>query len=146
MALTHNPNSDPTAAPREVLVASPHLVGTVYDRKVALIVEGGRQGFRGVVVNAAFRKSILAARKSLQSKPLSRLSEPEPIALGMIQWAPGKLEEEIRSGVWMPTATTMQAVLASEDDLWANLLRGIGRSVLQESLGIKHFPKDVHAN
>lgn len=146
MALTHNPNSEPAAVPRQVLVASPHLRGTAYDRKVALIVEGGRLGFHGVIVNEAFRKSVVAARKSLQAKPLSRLSLPDPVELGVIHWAPGKLEEEIRSGVWMPTATTMETVLASQDELWATLVRGIGRSVLRDGLGIKQFPKDVRVN
>lgn len=146
MSLTHNPNSEYTSTPRQVLVASPHLHGTGYDRKVALIVEGGRGGFRAVLVNEAFRKSLLAARKYLQSKPHNRLSEPERIELGMIDWAPGKLEEEIRSGVWMPTATTFATVLASQDELWANLVRGIGRSVLRDSLGIKKFPQDVRVN
>ena len=146
MALAHNPNSEHTAAPRQVLVASPHLYGTAYDRKVTLIVEGGRSGFRGVVVNEAFRRSLLAARQSLQRKPQSRMDNPEPIELGVIDWAPGKLEEELRSGVWMATATTFETVLASQDDLWANLVRGIGRSVLRDSLGIKQFPKDVRGN
>jgi len=146
MALIHNPNSEQTSAPRQVLVASPHLHGTAYDRKVALIVEGGRAGFKGVVVNEAFRKSLLAARKSLQGKPVNRMSLPEPIVLGVIDWLPGKLEEEIRSGVWMPTATTFDAVLASQDDLWANLVRGIGRSVLRQALGITRFPQDIRVN
>ena len=146
MALIHNPNSEHTSTPRQVLVASPYLQGTPYDRKVALIVESGRIGFRGIIVNEAFRKSLLAARESLESKPPSRWSTREPIELGVIEWAPGKREDEIRSGVWMPTATTMETVLAGKDDLWANLVRGIGRSVLREALGINRFPKDVRVN
>ena len=146
MALIHNPNSEHTSAPRQVLVASPHLHGTAYDRKVALLVEGGRTGYKAILVNDAFRQSLVAARKSLQQNKVPRLSEPERIALGVIDWAPGKLEDEIRSGVWMPTATTFETVLASQDDLWANLVRSIGRGVLREGLGIKRFPRDVQAN
>jgi len=146
MALIHNPNSEHTTAPHPVLVANPHLQGTPYDRKVALIVEGGRTGFRGIVVNDAFRRSLVEARKALEAKPVSRLDVSDPIELGMIEWGPGKLEDEVNSGVWMPTTTTFEKVLASQDDLWVNLVRGIGRNVLRTSLGIKRFPKDLRAN
>ena len=146
MALTNNPHPEQTSVPRQVLVANPHLHGTPYDRKVALIVEAGRAGYRGIVVNEAFRQSLIAARKSLQGKPHSRLDTPESIELGMIQWAPGTLEDEIRSGVWIPVATTFETMLASEDHLWATLVRGIGRTVLREALGISSFPQDVRVN
>jgi putative AlgH/UPF0301 family transcriptional regulator len=146
MALTHNPNSEYTSARHQVLVASPHLHGTTYDRKVALVVEGGRGGFRGVEVNKVFRQSLMAAQESLRAKPLSRLSMPKPVALSVIDWGPGELEGEIRSGVWMPTSTTFATVRASQDNLWVNLVRGIGRSVLRDSLGIKRFPKDIRVN
>ncbi len=146
MALIHNPNSEYTATPRQVLVANPHLRGTPYDRHVALIVEGGRTGFRGVVVNDAFRRSLVASQKAPEAAPKSRLDVPEPIELRVIEWAPGKLEDEIRSGVWMPTSTTFEAVLASDDELWASLVRSIGRGVLREALGIQKFPADVRTN
>jgi len=146
MALIHNQNSEHTSTPRQVVVASPHLYGTPYDRKVALIVEGERGGFRGIVVNEAFRRSLQLARQSIPVKPLSRLDAPKPIELGVIDWAPGKLQQEIQSGVWMPTATTFETVLAKQDELWANLVRGIGRKVLRDSLGISQFPDDVRVN
>ena len=146
MSLTHNPFSEYTSAPQQVVVASPHLHGTVFDRKVVLVVDGNRGGHRGLVVNDAFRRSLVAARKSMQSAPQSRLSIPEPIELGVIQWGPGKLEDELRAGIWMATETTFESVLSSRDDLWANLVRGIGRRVLRESLGIEHFPDDVCLN
>jgi len=74
------------------------------------------------------------------------LFAPKHFELGVIEWAPGELEQEIRSGVWMPTSTTFATVLASRDNLWATLVRGIGRSVLRDSLGIIRFPKDVRLN
>ena len=103
MALTHHPNSEYTYAPHQVLVANPHLHGSAYDRKVALVVAGGRGGFRGIEVNRVFRQSLLAAQNLTQAKRLSRLFAPKHFELGVIDWAPGELEEEIRSGVWMPT-------------------------------------------
>ena len=146
MALTHHPNSGYTFSPHQVLVANPHLHGSAYDRKVALVVAGGRGGFRGIEVNRVFRQSLLAAQNLTQAKRLSRLFAPKNFELGVIDWAPGELEEEIRSGVWMPTTTTFATVLASQDNLWANLVRGIGRRVLRDALRIKRFPKDVRVN
>ena len=46
MAITHNPNFEHTTTPHQVLVASPHLSGSAYDHKVALVVAGDRTGFR----------------------------------------------------------------------------------------------------
>ncbi len=146
MAITHNPKFEHTSTPRQVLVASPHLCGTAYDHKVALVVDWGRSGCRGIEVNKVFRESLLAARKSMQGQPPSRLSQPKQFELGVINWAPGELEREIRSGIWMTTSTTFATVLASRDDLWMNLVRRIGRSVLRDSLGIKRFPQDVRVN
>ena len=146
MAITHNTSFEHTSAPHQVLVASPYLSGTAYDRKVALIVDCGRNGFKGIEVNKVFRESLLAARNSMEAKPHSRLSLPKQFELGVINWVSGALEEEIRSGVWMTTSTTFATVLASQDDLWINLVRGIGRSVLQDSLGIREFPEDVRVN
>jgi len=146
MALTHHTNSEYMSAPHQVLVANPHLHGSAYDRKVVLVVAGGRVGFRGIEVNRVIRQSLLAAQKLSQAKPLSRLFAPKHFELGVIEWAPGELEQEIRSGVWMPTSTTFATVLASRDNLWATLVRGIGRSVLRDSLGIIRFPKDVRLN
>jgi putative AlgH/UPF0301 family transcriptional regulator len=146
MAITHNTNFEHTSAPQQVLVASPYLSGTAYDRKVALIVGCGRNGFKGIEVNKVFRESLLAARQSMQVKPHARFSLPKQFELGVINWVPGALEEEIRSGVWMTTSTTFAKVLASQDDLWMNLVRGIGRSVLRDSLGIRQFPEDVRVN
>ncbi len=144
MALTHNPNSESATAPRQVLVANPHLHGTAYDRKVALLVEVGRSGSRGIVVNDAFRQTLLAGAAEDSSR--REQVQAEPIQLGMIEWGPGSLEQELRAGVWMPTATTFEAVLASQDSLWANLVRGIGRSVLRDACGFQEFPRDIRAN
>jgi putative AlgH/UPF0301 family transcriptional regulator len=146
MAITHNPNFEQTATPRQVLVASPHLSGTAYDRKVALVVGYGRNGFRGIEVNKVFRESLLAARKSMQEKTPNRLSPARQFQLGVINWAPGELEEELRTGVWMTTSTTFAKVLASRDGLWVDLVRRIGHSVLRDSLGIKRFPRGVSVN
>jgi len=146
MAITHNPNFEHTSTPHQVLVANPHLSGTPYDHKVALVVDCGRSGFRGIEVNKVFRESLLAARESGQAKRPTRLSQLRQFELGVINWAPGELEREIRSGIWMTTSTTFATVLASRDDLWMNLVRRIGRSVLRDSLGIKRFPQDVRVN
>jgi len=146
MAITHNPSLEYATTPHQVLVASPHLSGTAYDRKVALVVAGGRIGFRGIEVNRVFRESLLAARESMKAKPPNRLSQARQFELGVINWAPGELEEQIRTGVWMTTSTTFATVLASQDNLWVDLVRHIGRSVLRDSLGIKRFPRDVRVN
>jgi putative AlgH/UPF0301 family transcriptional regulator len=63
-----------------------------------------------------------------------------------VVWGPGQLDLEIRQGIWLRPSDEMQPRFELHDDLWIDLVRQIGRSVLRDALGIQDFDQDPHLN
>jgi len=127
-----------------LLVATPQLSGTPYDRQVVLLVAHGEHGSQGIIVNRAFRDSLKQIHEHAQRS--DRLTGPIELKLGVVQWAPGQLEAELKWGVWLTTPATQSRMLGDFDNHWRQLVCEIGRSLYRDALGIRDFPTDVSRN
>jgi putative transcriptional regulator len=68
------------------------------------------------------------------------------IFVGHSGWSAGQLENEIEEGAWRSTPANAEQVFGREDDLWENVLRDIGHTVLQSILNLKELPPDPSVN
>jgi len=56
------------------------------------------------------------------------------------------LESELKQGAWLTTPATPEYVFLEEDQLWKQVNRHIGSSLLLSALKIKHVPEDPGLN
>lgn len=132
-------------SPSGLLVASPYAGKTPYGQSVVLLVRQDQRGAAGILVDRAFRDSVVSVSQRRQQSDLPPGEKVEQQAqLTMLNWTNEKLLAELQSGIWL-TTPAIQADLARED-LWVDLVRQIGRSVLQDSLGIEQFPAEPSLN
>ena len=72
--------------------------------------------------------------------------EPARFFVGYAGWGPGQLEGELEAGGWLTRPATSEMIfLEAERDLWTELTRAIGGSLI-EALGIKRVPPDPRLN
>ena len=87
---------------------------------------------------------------SVQAESIDRLLEqsdsPYRIALGMLAWKPGQLNDEIQAGLWFPVAATVDDVFGDPDRVWITGVKRYGRRQLQRITGISQFPEDPTVN
>ena len=141
--------TDSRTAPRHLLVASPHLHGTPYDRQVILLLEHSSRGAVGVLLDHPFQESVRQLRGRRSDPLLQRAGGAAPwltLPVDLMKWAPGQLDAEWTRGVWLASTASVDEVLAGRDDLWVDLIRQIGRSVLSDALGLQHMPDDPTLN
>jgi putative AlgH/UPF0301 family transcriptional regulator len=121
-----------------LLVASPHAAGTPSARSVVLLLEERQQGVLGVLLDETFRASIGELEQRLAG--LGLRGGPAEFAvrmrLNLKVWEPGQLDREFASGLWL-TAPRSSQPISYGDDLWAELVRAVGRSVLRDTLRIE---------
>jgi putative AlgH/UPF0301 family transcriptional regulator len=137
-------NNPPPFQQGPLLVATPYLSGTPYDRKVILLVAHGRDGSQGIIVNQALRDSLRQIHDQVATNP--RIAEPVELKLGVVQWAPGQLEAEMKSGVWLTIPATESRMMGEHEDLWKDLVRDVGMTVYRDVLGIRRFPRNPSLN
>ena len=72
--------------------------------------------------------------------------DPFRLYLGHAGWKPGQLEFELKQGNWMAATASPLHVFNDDEELWSNVVRQIGRSIIQASPGVKHLPEDPTLN
>jgi putative transcriptional regulator len=131
---------------RALLVASPHLQGTPYDRQVVLLLQHSLRGSVGVLLNAQFQESLRQMRGRLAGRLRQGDQQRIAVPVGVMQWRPGQLEAEVGQGVWLSSSASFDELFGDHDDLWVDLVRHIGRSILSDALHIRHMPTDPTVN
>jgi putative AlgH/UPF0301 family transcriptional regulator len=135
--------------PRHVLVASPHVGGTPYGRQVVLLLQHSPRGSVGAVLNGQLQDTLRRVRGRMMDPARRRgAAHPQDVAVpvGLYQWGPGQLDAELKQGVWLASPAKLDDVLGDHRDLWINLVREIGRTVLHDALKIKHIPTNPTVN
>ena len=143
---TRNHQRKELNSPSSLLVASPSANGTPYARSVVLLLRNDPRGAAGILVDDAFRASFRSLRRQIgeRSALQENLTIQREMQLKVVNWSTDHLLAELQAGIWL-TTPAVQADLERED-LWVDLVRRIGRSVLQDSLGISKFPQDPTTN
>jgi putative transcriptional regulator len=81
---------------------------------------------------------------------LDQLVELEQVSLkifvGHAGWGPGQLENEIDEGAWFSAPATVEYVFFDGADLWEQVTRQVGRSLLRDVLNLKNIPPDPSVN
>lgn len=136
--------------PGNFLVATPYLQNVPYQHSVVLVMRHDDQGALGFVMDNQLRTNLRALEsfcRGTQSGPREAVGEFPGFRMftGVVLWPAGKLEEEVEQGIWMKTPAQLEAALHCEN-LWADLVRKIGRDVLRDGLGIQAFPADPSLN
>lgn len=72
--------------------------------------------------------------------------KPFRVFTGYAGWASGQLEEELTAGGWLTCKATKKQVFADSSDLWEQVTRTIGESILTKSIKLKHVPSDPSLN
>lgn len=131
------------------LVASPYAEGTPHARSVVFLLGFSSEGAVGVRLD----RELLDAVKQLQAglagssrQGATRLPQPVAFPVRICVWGPGTLELELRKGIWLPSPAGFEEVFGEHGDLWVDLVRQIGRSVLRDALRIPHMPPDPSVN
>ena len=89
---------------------------------------------------------FFAAKKPNLDQLVLHPKEPQKIFVGHAGWGPGQLENELQQGAWLTMPATAEYVFDDDSDLWQQLSRHIGESLLQSVLKIKHVPQDPSLN
>ena len=144
MAAEHD--TDRLALAGNFLVASPRA-GPRFHQRVVLLFTHDQSGAQGILLNDEFARSLGRLKQQLNnlSPPAARRSLfPGELKVRVVRWAPGELDQEYEQGVWMTTPATLERLHDANctGNLWFDLVRHIGRSVLSESLNIQEFPKN----
>jgi putative transcriptional regulator len=88
----------------------------------------------------------MAAKKQHLDALVLDESSNYKIFLGHSGWGAGQLESELEQGAWRTTPATAELVFSTEDDLWSEVFRELGRSIFQSILDVKELPPDPTAN
>lgn len=131
------------------LVATPYLQDAPYRRSVVLVMRHDEHGALGFVMDNQLRTNLRVLEDFFRKPEVRDGAAGEFPGLrmftGVVIWPAGKLEQELEQGVWMHTPARLEVAMRY-DDLWADLVRKIGRDVLREGLGIHQFPQDPSLN
>ncbi len=87
---------------------------------------------------------------SIQAEAIDSLLQqnvsPYRIALGMLAWKPGQLNDEIEAGLWFPVDATVEDVFGDPHRVWLTGVKRYGRRQMQRITGITEFPDDPSVN
>jgi putative transcriptional regulator len=91
---------------------------------------------------------FFAAKKANLDQLVAQDEHLYRIFVGHSGWGPGQLEGELEVGAWLTTPATAEYVFYdhADGDLWAEVSKQIGHSLLQGMLGIKEVPEDPSLN
>jgi putative AlgH/UPF0301 family transcriptional regulator len=145
---TEQRNTDQNSSLQHWLVTSPHVRGTPYDRRVIFLVEHSQRRSVGLLVDDAFQQSMkrLDRGSSYSERSGQRPSHRLAVPVDIVVWGPGQLQAEMEQGVWLTAQADLQEILRPHDDLWVDMLRIIGQSVLRDACGIADFAANPHLN
>jgi putative AlgH/UPF0301 family transcriptional regulator len=145
---TEQRNADQNSSTQHLLVTSPHVRGTPYDRRVIFLVEHNTRRSVGLVVDEAFRKSMRRLRDGSFLPDQLNQRSPAGVALpvDVVVWGPGQLKAEADRGIWLSAQVDLHELLEPHDDLWVDMVRSVGRAVLRDACGIQDFATDPTVN
>jgi putative transcriptional regulator len=72
--------------------------------------------------------------------------EPLRLFVGHSGWGNGQLEGELRQGAWLSVPATAEFVFYDDADLWRQVTRRVGESLLSGILGMPELPEDPSLN
>jgi putative AlgH/UPF0301 family transcriptional regulator len=131
------------------LVASPYARGTPYERQVVYVLEHDPRRAMGLLLDEAFRDRVQRLR-ALFADPVRLRSAAAPrwigLPVGVVVWEAGQLDAELRMGVWLKAPARLDQIFGDCQDLWVDLVRQIGRSVLHDALRIEQVCSDPSLN
>ena len=146
-AMATRQHADKSTLPGTFLVASPHC-GAPYQQTVVLLLAHAREGAQGILINDHTLETLKRHARGTSNRIGGASVTVALSNLPLVRWAPGQLDREFEQGVWMATPAGLEPVpdtmLAC--DLWANLVRRIGRSVLADAFRIKNVTSDPSLN
>jgi putative transcriptional regulator len=87
-----------------------------------------------------------AAHKDKLQKLIRQTTKPFRFFTGYAGWAAGQLEEELSAGGWLTAKINKKLIFQSADDLWEQVTRTIGESILTKAVKVKHVPQDPSLN
>lgn len=142
-------NGNRVGAAPQFLVASPHLHGTPYDRQVVYVLARNAERIVGLCLDSNFRHSLrdLGTMLAEAIREPHRVFETKAVLPATVMvWPPRQLDQELRHGIWLSGPFEFAWVLGDHDDLWGDMVRSIGRSVLCEALDLDELPADHWLN
>jgi putative transcriptional regulator len=89
---------------------------------------------------------FFAAHKEQLLKVVSQTGRPFRLFTGYAGWASGHLDGELEAGGWLAVQADKDLVFYDQDDLWEQVVRGIGEDVLGPAIKTKHVPEDPSLN
>jgi putative transcriptional regulator len=89
---------------------------------------------------------FFAAHKEQLLKIVSQAHRQFRLFTGYAGWAGGQLEGELEAGGWLAVQADEELVFYDQDDLWEQVVRGIGEDVLGPAIKTKHVPEDPSLN
>ncbi|MFV1964958.1 MAG: YqgE/AlgH family protein [Pirellulaceae bacterium] len=114
-----------------------------------LLLQHSSRGSLGVAINERFQESLRQIRGRMADPLLQRgggFSRRVAFRVELVRWGPGQLDAEVNQGVWLTSPAKLHEVFGSHNDLWIDLVRHIGRSVLSDALKIQNMPPDPTVN
>ena len=132
------------------LVASPHAEQR-FQRKVVLLIHHDQSGAKGILLNDDLLRSLGKLEQHLNDSNFAsprRATLPVELKVRLVRWAAGELDQEYQRGVWLRTPAAIEQLRHARGtgQLWFDLVRHIGRSVLRDSLHINEFPENAAWN
>jgi putative AlgH/UPF0301 family transcriptional regulator len=148
MSAEHN-ITDRRSIEHSFLVASPYAHDTPYARSVVFVLGFSPQGAVGVRLDRELLDALKQLQSGLRRSSSLRMGQtPRPVAfpVRICVWGPGTLDLELRRGIWLSSAAGFEEIFSEHGDLWVDLVRQIGHSVLRDSLQIPSLPADPSVN
>jgi putative transcriptional regulator len=66
--------------------------------------------------------------------------------LGYSGWSGGQLESELKAGGWLTAKAKKSQVFSTSEELWEDVVRTIGQTIVQKTFKVKHVPDDPKLN
>jgi putative transcriptional regulator len=87
-----------------------------------------------------------AAHKDKLQRIVSQTLKPFRFFSGYAGWTGGQLEDELAAGGWLTAKVKKELIFRPADELWEQIVRTIGESILGKSMKLKHLPENPSLN
>src|SRR5262245_24601708 len=87
-----------------------------------------------------------AAHKDKLQKLIHQTSKPFRFFTGYAGWAGGQLESELTAGGWLTSKASKKLIFQDAGDLWEQVTRTIGETILNKAIKVKHVPENPSLN
>jgi putative transcriptional regulator len=87
-----------------------------------------------------------AAHKDKLQKIITQTAKPFRFFTGYAGWAGGQLDGELKVGGWLTLKAKKDLIFWQHDDLWDQVVRTIGESILGDAVKTKHVPENPSLN